>query len=487
MTQPLQPIDLPDDDDDPVPEAGVARAPEPTRVPSHHAQSAAGRKKRENMAPAVRAADPPRDLDTSADEKAGWPTALGPLWLKILSWLPTQKVNEREATPDDVGITVLRVSGGGQAGGVTFPEPIEGGEVVGDESESADAALQRILTERFHLYVSDERSRATFRCKFYWRIGGRGDIKTSEPLMLPSPLDIKRSRKSTGDAGTTLERGGDGGGKDYLHGRLEAELEALRRENEQARREGRAPKPVEQLVAPAGAQPGDWAERLRLERELAEARAKAASEEAARKAAETHAAETAELRRQLDAMKAAQEREVLERRLAEMERRISQPQASQPSEIIQVLQTLGLIQVGPDGKPIPVGAGQPYTSPGITPEDQILNAAKVMADARAAEEKTRETLRRAYGFQDPKTEIVQAEAEEKEEPGFLDKYVMPVVKGIVSHPEGPLTALAHIANGSPLGEMAKGAAAAVSAGRAAVNASKSQAPGVSGGVKPPSA
>ena len=82
---------------------------------------------------------------------------------------------------------------------------------------------------------------------------------------------------------------------------------------------------------------------------------------------------------------------------------------------------------GADGQPtVAVGAGQPYTAPGVTPMQQLIDASKVISESQKAGETTREVLRKTFGFTEPSTEIVKDEPEEKEEPGLLDK----LAKGI---------------------------------------------------------
>ncbi|MHB8332703.1 MAG: hypothetical protein ACYDEA_10990, partial [Candidatus Dormibacteria bacterium] len=101
-------------------------------------------------------------------------------------------------------------------------------------------------------------------------------------------------------------------------------------------------------------------------------------------------------------------------------------------------------------------------------------------------EQTRETLRKTFNLENPTTEIVEQEKEEKKEPTWLDKVIGVaggILEGAVKNPEGPLTALATFTKGSQAGQMFEGLAAAAAAGKAAVNMNRSVPPSGGGGFK----
>jgi hypothetical protein len=429
-----------DDDEMPevgTPENGVARKPEestpPKARPTSHRRSGEDQGKENRTV--VRAHDPPRDFAEGnnlknpdrSSPKDVWPVEARALWLKILDWLPTQKIGERQATVDDVMIGVQRISGAGQTGPAMFPDPIEGASVAGDENESADAALMRVLTDTYHMPVADRRSRGTYRLKFYWRVGGKGDIKWSEPLTLDSPENIARVRLARkqidpstdvlSPAATTLADGRPIPAGSNIPPEVLLELGALRADK--ARAEGRPVDTVAVSSAKMAVQPADWEQRLKLERELAEARAAAKAAEDARKMAENHAAEKAELQRKLDALEAKQREEALNARLRALEERVSNPAPDASSlrqQILAELQAAGIIAVGPDGRPVPA-----HSYPPTSPAQQILDAVKVAADVRAAEEKTKAMLREAFGFADPQEG--EQTGEKEDEPTLVGKFM----------------------------------------------------------------
>lgn len=491
------PFDLPEDDP-PVPENGILQErpeqEEHKRKYQRRATAAEGGKRN----PPLPAEAPPRSFEESnaakypskePSEKDVWPTKVGPLWLKILDWLPTQKIGEETATPEDVLIGLDRVSGGGQTGGAEL-EPIDGAAAAGDENESGDRALMRIVTDSYHIPVSDKRSRATFRAKFYWRRGGKGTIKQSESFTLDSPENLQKMRLARSQDGGEVQTLGPlptamANGAPLPPGlppEILMELGELR-----AKVHGKPQVPAV-IAAPPPVNVESQLEVARLQAQLQAEKDKAAERE-------KHQREMEALQQQVRDLQAAKDREAQEARFKALEARLNAPPAQDADArlaavMLQQLQALGLVQVGPDGKPQPVGAGTPYQAPAVPPAQQVLAAAQVLASQQKEGENARETLRKAFGFADPRTEIVEA-PEEKPEPSFWEKHVAPIAKGIMAHPEGPLAALAFIADGSPLGGMAKQAADAIGAGRAAVSAAKPTGPaptsGGAGWTNPPSA
>lgn len=196
-----------------------------------------------------------------------------------------------------------------------------------------------------------------------------------------------------------------------------------------------APQPVVVEPSPAAAAPAApvaagiippemWEERIRLERAVADANAKAKASEDARLAAERHAAEKADMQRKLDELKAAQEKAEVQRQLDELKAAINRPQAAPVEDMAAViartmtmqLQALGLIEVGPDGQPRRVGAAAPAAPP--PPASQ---SAEDLADRIIAHEKTaneaRSKLAQALGLKDKNeaTAVVDSDDEDEEE------------------------------------------------------------------------
>jgi hypothetical protein len=215
-------------------------------------------------------------------------------------------------------------------------------------------------------------------------------------------------------------------------------------------------------------------------------REKAAMQLAAQTATNALELKIKEMEMKQAAADAAREKAALLDRLAALEHRMSHPAESEEGKMLKQLIAFGVVQVGPDGKPVPVGAGASYVPPGkaSTPEQQLMEAARVIAEGQKAGETTREVLRKTFGFENPSTEIVKEEEEKKPEPTWFDKVIAVgggILEGAVKNPEGPLTALAHFTKGSQAGEMFAGLASAAAAGKAAVSASRVNSPPSSGG------
>jgi hypothetical protein len=249
----------------------------------------------------------------------------------------------------------------------------------------------------------------------------------------------------------------------------------------QAREEMRAElenRPVREVPPPTGVPSNDAA--IAWEREKAQMQLAAEKD---KKELELRIRDM-EMKQAADA--AARERDALLNRLASLEARINSPGESDEAKMLKHLIALGVLQVGPDGKPVPVGAGASYTPPGKaqTPEQQLLEAARVIAEGQKASEQTRETLRKTFNLENPTTEIVERDEPEKKEPTWIDKVIGVaggILEGAVKNPEGPLTALATFTKGSQAGQMFEGLAQAAAAGKAAVNASRVSSPPSGGG------
>lgn len=438
-------VTLDDEAPEPVPENGVARQPSaepksPKPEPKHRRRVTD--EQRAAFRPPIRPEDPPRDFATGhnphkpgvTSEKDTWPTKPGPLWLKILDWLRTggedggpQKIGERDASSDDVMIAVERVGGGGGGGAAEFPDPIEGSSVEGNDSESGDTLLMRRVTDSYHVPLSDPRARATFRLRFYWRQGGRGDIKKSEPFTLPSPIDIKRSRAASGEAAAEVTplsplgaAAASPGGKDYYHGRLEEKVAALEREAEQARKENRAPRPVEQVMQPAaGGMPADWQRQLDLEKRVAVAEAEKKWLEEKNGLLASHAAKIAELENSLKSLETKAKDDSIAARIQALQDRIEHPPPPPPHEVearyLAQLVARGIVTTTPDGQPAPMKS----VVEGLTLEQaiaQIIQDPATYSKLQAAYQRYRDTVRSVHGFEEPRTEIVPSEPEEPEEP-----------------------------------------------------------------------
>jgi hypothetical protein len=215
-------------------------------------------------------------------------------------------------------------------------------------------------------------------------------------------------------------------------------LRAMKEEFERARAEGRAPREVPMPGSPSSDAAIAW-EREKAQMQLAAEKDK--------KELELRIKEM-EMKQAADA--AARERDALLNRLASLEARINSPGESDEAKMLKHLIALGVLQVGPDGKPVPVGAGASYTPPG------------------------------------PHTEIVERDEPEKKEPTWIDKVIGVaggILEGAVKNPEGPLTALATFTKGSQAGQMFEGLAAAAAAGKAAVNMNRVSPPSGGGGFK----
>ena len=419
-------FDLPPDD--PPPENGVAaaRPPKEDREPAY-SRSDRGRKHAAPRPPTA----PPRSFEESNaqgrepnPEKDTWPTKVGPLWLKILDWLPSQKIGDEVATPEDVLIGIDRISGGGQSGGAEL-EPIDGVAAVGDENESPDRALMRIIDDSYHLPVSDRRSKVTFRARFYWRRGGKGTIKQSETFTRDSPANILKMRMARGQDAREVHTldpipNTMSNGQPVPPGvppELLLELGELR-----SRVHGK--QQAAPVVVPAPAAPPQNVEAqlevARLQAQLQAEKDKAAERERAEK-------EKAELQQQIRDLQAARDKDAQEARFAALEAKLNTPPTkSVAQEVVETLKALGIVVPDANGQPtVAAVAGQPYTAPSITPQQQLMDAARTIAEGQKAGETTREVLRKTFGFAEPSTEIVKDE-EEKEEPGILDK----ILKGV---------------------------------------------------------
>ena len=341
-------FELPPDDLQPPPENGVAaeRAPKEEHKPAYTRRAAANGQR---AAPRAVTA-PPRTFEESnahegrVSEKNDWPTKPGPLWLRIIDWIPSQKIGEETATIEDVMIGVERVSGGGQTGTVQL-EPFEGIVAAGDESESADAALMRVVCDSYHLPVSDRRSKATFRLTFYWRRGAKGTIKISEAFPLDSPENIRRSRAARGQDArenspleptpTTMANG-----RPIPQGTDPEILMELGRLREQTRAAGVAPATV---AAPAATAP------VNVEAQLEVVRLQAQLQAEKDKAAEKEKAEARErdLQQQIRDLQAAKDRDAQNARFAALEARLNAAPAKTVSqEIVEVLKATGLLGAG---------------------------------------------------------------------------------------------------------------------------------------------
>ena len=410
-------FELPSDDLQPMPENGVAavRAIREERE-EPKTRSDKGKKHAPNRSPNA----PPRSFEEATvavqgrpmNEKDLWPRQWGPLWLAILAWLPSQKIGEEPATPDDVMCGVERTAGGGQTGGATL-EPIEGSQIAGDDNESGDRALQRVVTDTCHLHVSHKESRATFRLRFYWRRGGGGAIATSETFTLDSPKNILLARNYRGEApegevlgplptamanGAPLPAG--------LPPEILMELGELR-----AKVHGKQPT----VAAPAATAP------VNVEAQLEVVRLQAQLQAEKDKAAEKEKAEARErdLQQQIRDLQAAKDRDAQNARFAALEARLSAPaEKTVAQQVVETLKAMGMVVPGPNGEPtVAVGAG----APGVTPMQQLIDASKVIAESQKAGVTTKEVLMKTFGLVEPSTELAKPETEEPEEQSFWDK------------------------------------------------------------------
>jgi hypothetical protein len=426
MSTEAETFDPPPDDLPPAPENGVAavREPKEDHKPAYTRRAAASGQR---QAPRAVTA-PPRTFEESnahegrVSEKNDWPTKPGPLWLRILDWIPSQKIGEEPATIEDVMVGVERVSGGGQTGTVQL-EPFEGIIAAGDESESADAALIRVVTDSYHLPVSDRRSKATFRLTFYWRRGAKGTIKISEAFPLDSPENIRRSRAARGQDArenspleptpTTMANG-----RPIPQSTDPEILMELGRLREQTRAAGAAP--VATTAPPVVVQ---QAAPVNIESQLEVVRLQAQLQAEKDKAAEKEKAEMRErdLQQQIRDLQAAKAMEAQNARFAALEARLNAPvQKSSQQELIEVLKATGLLVAAADGSLHPAVAGAPAVAPPAAAASAEDLAQRIVSHQDQAD-KARSTLRKALNFAEPSTEIVKPDEEEKPDEGFFDK------------------------------------------------------------------
>jgi hypothetical protein len=333
------------------------------------------------------------------DERMYWHKQVEALWPQILEWLPTYKIGDEFATPDDVLIGVTRLSGGGQSGGAKMNPPIEGGQVCGDETESPDAALMRIVSDSYHATIADRRARGTYKLRFYFRRGGKGPIAESEPFVLDSPDNLAKVRASVGKnyrEVETLEPLPD----------MPADMpEEWRKRFLDLQAQVSKSKPSQTVVQLPPPPPANIEAQLELAR--MQERLKASEAQNA-------------LELKIAQMEAKSREDALSARFAALEARLAAgPQKTSAQDMIDVLKTVGLLVAGPDGQLHPAVAGAPVVAPPAAAASAEDLAQRIVSHQDQAD-KARSTLRKALNFAEPSTEIVQVD-EEKPEESFWDK------------------------------------------------------------------
>ncbi|HXB28119.1 MAG TPA: hypothetical protein VNV25_25540 [Gemmatimonadaceae bacterium] len=508
------PFDLPPDD--PPAEANGASVEDDGRrkrsPPSGGGRG--GQQEIRRQPPAAGAPKPPNPaLVRAASEDPGdleaWPRDAFKLWPRIIDHIG--KTNP-PLQPEEVTISVTRAPLGpsirgpkdDEAAGYINMGEINGGAVAGFGGMTASDSLRYHLVSQFHSIGPNGSTKGAgpshYKLEFsYVRNGapiktGHVDLDSYSTLVMVRERgeqlaeQIRKAQEigESGEAGRLPPLGtlpGMPGRVAQTHVSTMSPEMAIEWGKMQAREEMRAEqenRPVREVPPPTGVPNNDAA--IAWEREKAQMQLAAEKD---KKELELRIRDM-EMKQAADA--AARERDALLNRLASLEARINSPGESDEAKMLKHLIALGVLQVGPDGKPVPVGAGASYTPPGKaqTPEQQLLEAARVIAEGQKASEQTRETLRKTFNLENPTTEIVKDEPEDKKEPTWFDKVIGVaggILEGAVKNPEGPLTALATFTKGSQAGQMFEGLAQAAAAGKAAVNASRVSPPSGGAGFK----
>lgn len=349
--------------------------------------------------------------------------------------------------PHQISIRPIRLTNGSASQPEYLDPAIRGDQVLGDPTNGLNAgdALRYWLLDFYHRQPGTPNS---YRVRF---TGPENEhIVDTKPFRWDSWAQMDARRKAIQDAinsggSATPSMPGPAGrtpwapqapgvpsSLSYDLGYQRAKLE----EYERAMRENRAPRPVEQVMsAPMGPSQADIDRRIDLERQLAEANAKAKAADDARIAAEKHAAEKAEMQRQIDKLEAqrkedqaARDKEEQNARIRALEERLNQPPAAVPASedertarvLVAQLTALGVIKLDATGKPIPVSV----TPPPMPASASAESLAQAIVDHRTQADKAENVLRQSLGLE-PRSnaaEVLAPEPEEKEEPSLLQKF-----------------------------------------------------------------
>lgn len=507
MTQPSVPFDLPPDDPPPAANGSVA----PDLEKSERERSAPkGKDKRGGMQETRREVHingapkpPPKDMVDMAREDwsnpDAWPTNADTLWPLIIAHLAKDGVG-----PEQVIVYVYRMNVGQF---VADKDKVKIGTIKGDSIKpyggmSASEAQFYYLLNTFHCVPAPNGCGKSHYELEYRYVNGR-PIKTGY-LDLDSYGTLRaiadRATEIGGEINKAMQSEASGqpgkpppimpmpGQPSYFsnpgavpggmspEGYMElGHLRAMKEEFDRARAEGRAPRDIPNMM---GAPGNDAA--IAWEREKAQLKLDA---EKGKQELELKIRDM-EMKAAADA--AARDREALLNRLASLEARLNSPGESDEAKMLKHLIALGVVKVGPDGKPLVGAAAAHEPPPPLGPSvDDMLKDPVQFAKFEKARTEYREQVRRVHGFADPSTEIVEREEKEiKKEPTWIDKVLAVgggILEGAVKNPEGPLTALATFTKGSQAGQMFEGLASAAAAGKAAVNASRVNSPPSGGG------
>lgn len=420
------------------------------------------RRGRPAAAPSNAAPAPTAEGDPKADpeDTSAWPSNAIELWPVLLNY-----VEGKGLGPSAVEIGVKRVALGVFKGEPVSQASIRGEDVAPRDGMSASQALEFYLIEGRHAIGGDSKNPdsagsgpAKYTLTFRWKSGGTIKVGHHD---LASYQELKMARKRDEQI---EEQAGS-----VAAGNIAAPLPPLASPRGQApAAQPAAPAAAAAAAAPTAAPTGPSVDVIvDYERRLAKA-------EADLKLAEMRAemaASNAKMEAMMASMRAEMQRPAPSPVVSEEER-----EARMTSAVVKQLQALGLVGA----------AGAPTTpTAALDPGAELLAAATRELADRQAKDKARETVRKAYGFQDPSTEIVQKEEPEEEEDGVKSlfknaaKFVGSIVK---ENPGGVLAAVAVPFKGSMVGDMLDSASDAFNKAGAAAQAARAahaQVPGPS--------
>ena len=399
MTQPSVPFDLPPDDDLPGPAPEVLDASEKKRVPP----KGGGRGGQQETKREVSTNGAPKPANKTLIDFAhentknpdAWPKNADALWPLILDHYAADGVG-----PENLDVHVYRMPLGQH---VPDKDKVKIGVIRGDSIKpfggmSASESQFFYILNTFHCIPApgcggDARYELEYRTTF-------GTAIKTGYLELDSYVTLKAIAERTNEIGAEISR------------------------SMQAEQSGQPARPPPIMSMPGQAQPYapqqpqfsgmpqemaiEWGvmkerERVRAEQEkrpprdvpppasmpdngaaIAWEREKATMQLAAAQATNTLELKIREMEMKFASDAAARKEEALLNRLAAMEHRMNNPAESDEAKMLKQLIALGLVQVGADGKPVPVGAGASYVPPGkaSTPEQQLMEAARVIAEGQ---------------------------------------------------------------------------------------------------------